>query len=795
MAEEPDQPPSGTSASLRSAAITAGGRTRTAAVLGALFTTGACALILQITWQRIIALHSGVDLSSSTTVVAVVLAGLGIGNLLGGRVADRVGPRDALGVLGASCIGVGLYAVASPWLLYDLYRTMVGSLAHPLASFAFNASVLVVPTVLLGATLPLAATATTSSVTDAGRQVGRLQAANTFGAGIGAFVGGWYLVGSFGLDGTTRLVAVVELAVGGTLLALRRTIPGTERQVAPERTPPGAPEPVTASAAERGRRWPTGVWYAVYGVSGAVALGFEQVFFRLVDGALRSNAYTFGHVLGIYLVLWSLGAAAGSVLVRRAGDLRRWLMWTLFAAGAGALAALVLAVQVIPDVVLVERFSRWFDSSGLASGLAEADLVDRVLFGIAAPVWVMAVPVVLLGASFPFAQALVTTDLDRVGRATGRLQFANLAGNVAGTLIASFVLIDRLGTAGAYLLLAAPALLAGLVAASLAPSRPRALLSGVGVVAIALLLATSAPTNAELWARLHATTPDGMLLAEDRSCASAVELYGTTDRQLTINGAAQNNYPFDEFHILIGLIPALASDGGAGLAIGYGIGSTSYAMLASDRLDPVTSVELCGGNYRLTEQLARTGAAELRRLHSDPRHRMVVGDGRRHLLVHDRDYAVIVPDTVRPSSAGSNNVYSREFFELVDDRLEDDGVVASWVATNRVLNAATSVFPYVARLEVGEYNGSSFLLASRSPLMLDPEELTRRFDLLPADAFPDEIRASLRDYLTSLAPECLNDGVVAPEPRADAQNRDLRPRDEYFLNQGGTGEDGVSRTC
>lgn len=778
-------------------------RWRTTAVAGVLVVTGAAALVLQVTWQRIIALHSGVDLSSATTVVAVVLLGLGAGNLVGGRVADRVGPHDALAAFAAACAGVGLYAAASPWLLYDLYRSVVGSLSSPLLSVLFHAAVLAVPTLLLGSTLPLAATAVTDDARRAGERIGRLQAANTAGAALGALVGTWYLVGTFGLDGSVRIVALLELAAAAALVALWRSAPtgGDERPDATRRTAapdPGGSAGTAAHCAEPvpDGSWPAPVWYALYALSGAMALGFEQVFFRLVDGTLRSNAYTFGHVLAIYLALWSVGAALGSWLVRRTRDHRRWLMWILFTSGAGALASFSLMVRVVPDVVAAGRFTRWFESTGLASGLSEADSVDRLLFGIGVPLAVMLVPVGLLGAAYPFAQALVTRDLAHVGRATGRLQCSNLAGNVAGALFASFVLIDRLGTAGAYLVLALPALAAGLAASALTPRRGRAVLAGVSVVVLALGLVLTAPSNVALWARLHATQPDAMLLAEDRSCASVVELYGEGDRQLTINGAAQNNYPFDEFHVLIGLLPALAApEGGRGLAIGYGIGSTSYAMLASERLEPVTSVELCGGNYDLTRRLAADGAAELARLHSDPRHVMVVGDGRRHLLVERERYRVVVPDTVRPSSAGSNNVYSREFFELIDERLDDEGIVASWVATNRVLNSASTVFPHVVVLTVGGYNGSQLLLASRSPIELDPAVLTERFDALPTTAFDDAMRAGIREYLGSLEPECVTDGVVAPPARPDAQNRDLRPRDEYFLNQGGTGEDGISRTC
>jgi spermidine synthase len=412
----------------------------------------------------------------------------------------------------------------------------------------------------------------------------------------------------------------------------------------------------------------------------------------------------------------------------------------------------------------------------------------------------MAGPVVLLGAAFPFAESLVARDLPTLGRTTGRLLGASIAGNVLGTVITGFFLIDRFGTAGTYVVLSIPMLALGLWAASLATPRRVSPLRGA-VAAVAVVLIFTAPSNSRLWSMLLGAPDQNIVLAEDRSCAAALVSSGPQLASLTINGRIQNGYPFSDFHVMLGLLPALAHDDPQrALAIGYGIGSTSYGLIASERVSSLTSVEICGGLYELSEHLAQQGAPELRRLTSDDGHRRISGDGRKHLLRHPQNYDLVVPDTLLPNTAGSNNLHSVEFFELISSRLDDDGILAVWSASDRTVNSATTTFPYVVRLVGGmvdRQNTSKIVLASRTPIDLDEEVLLQRFDRLPRSALPSGQRARLRSLMADLDVECFNDGSLPPRPGSFQLNLDLRPRDEYFINGRGIMQDdrSIVRTC
>jgi spermidine synthase len=320
------------------------------------------------------------------------------------------------------------------------------------------------------------------------------------------------------------------------------------------------------------------------------------------------------------------------------------------------------------------------------------------------------------------------------------------------------------------------------VAAALRASRARAprALAALGT-AVALLAVF--PTNARLWGFLHSASPERFALVEERSCVNALVQHGDT-HMLHLNAAAQNGYPYDDFHLLIGLFPALLHPNPQrALAVGLGIGATPYGMLLDRRLRSVETVEICAGLHDLLAELGERGAIESRRLLADPRFDFRAGDGRKRLLTADRPYDVITVDALRPQSGYSGNVYSVEFYELVAARLARGGLFAQWIPTDRVLASVTRVFPHVATA-VGP-GQARFLVASNDPLPADSGAMLERFRAQPHGALSAEQRASLERFLRHAALEHVRRGQPAAERPSESQlNRDLHPRDEYFLNDG-----------
>jgi spermidine synthase len=357
---------------------------------------------------------------------------------------------------------------------------------------------------------------------------------------------------------------------------------------------------------------------------------------------------------------------------------------------------------------------------------------------------------------------------------------SNILGNVAGSLIAGFVLLDALGTAGTLALLGALLMALG-AAAALRATRARRTRVAAALGTCAALVVIF-PSNERLWGFLHGAPPERFALVEERSCVNALVQNGDM-QMLHLNAAAQNGYPYDDFHLLIGLYPVLLHPNPQrSLAVGLGIGASPYGMLLDPRMRSVETVEICAGLGDLLAELGERGAPESRRLLADPRLDLRVGDGRKRLLTAEQPYDVITVDALRPQSGYSGNVYSVEFYRLVAERLAPGGLFAQWVPTERVLTSVMEVFPHVVTA-IGP-GGADFLIASNDPIPVDRHAILERFRSRPRGALSPEQGASLERYFEH--------GVLTPvrrgEPRAPAPesqlNRDLHPRDEYFLNDG-----------
>jgi len=180
------------------------------------FVSGVAALVYQFCWQRLLFSAFGVDIDSVTIIVSVFMLGLGLGALAGGDLADRH-PRLALRFFALAEFGIGIFGVFSPALIRAAGDMFVGAPQWQVA--IANFLLLLVPTCLMGATLPILVAHVTRIWGNVGRSVGMLYQVNTFGAAFGvAIVGfGWFLL--FELDTAIRMAAILNLLVSVLTLA------------------------------------------------------------------------------------------------------------------------------------------------------------------------------------------------------------------------------------------------------------------------------------------------------------------------------------------------------------------------------------------------------------------------------------------------------------------------------------------------------------------------------------------------------------------------------------------------
>ena len=176
--------------------------------------SGAAALIYQICWQRLLFESVGVDIDSVTIIVSTFMLGLGLGALAGGEIADRY-PERALELFALIEIATGAFGVCSPWLVRATSAATVnGSLATIAAA---NFGLLLVPTTLMGATLPILVTHVVRVYRNLGVSVGVLYCANTLGAAAGAALTGFIVLYYFGLTATIYIAAALNVMVSAAV--------------------------------------------------------------------------------------------------------------------------------------------------------------------------------------------------------------------------------------------------------------------------------------------------------------------------------------------------------------------------------------------------------------------------------------------------------------------------------------------------------------------------------------------------------------------------------------------------
>ncbi len=704
-----------------------------AALALCLLLSGTGSLVLEVCWSRQLKLVFGSTTLSISTILVAYMLGLGLGGLLGGRWASRT--ANGVAAYGKIEIGIGLYALVVPFLLalYPvLNRTLLSGLPFwpaAVVRFLLSLVVLILPTLLMGATLPLLIAAVSRGDVAIGARVGLLYGINTLGAVLGTLAGTFVLFPLLGLRATNWAGALMDLGAG--LLALFLIAPRV-----PGAAPSAAP---SAAATSGGRRWTLGL--ISYGLVGLTALTYEVAWTRVLTMIFGSSIYAFATMLAAFLI----GIALGSLLARgRLDGLAH--PWAAYAAGLALLGALSLGTMLL--------LGRMTDL--LAAVLAHYGAGGRnlVLGSFALSALAMLGPTLVLGALFPL---LVRAAAQ--GRAasavTGDVYFVNTLGSATGAFLAGFVLIPTIGlahtlacavainfvTAAAVLLwqsewtsarrpAAAGAALVAAVLAVLVPSgwdpvrmtrgayyRPQNALD----VGIPLLPFESVPLNAIRYYK------DGV--------SATVSIHDEPGgRVMRINGKPDASLEDMPTQVLSGQIPMLfAPRADDVLVIGFASGVTAGAVSLHEprRLD-VAEIEpaVIAASHYFDEYNHRP----LDR----PFTRQIVDDGRSYLSATQQQYDVIISEPSNPFLSGCSNLFTKEFFALARRSLRPGGRLLQWIqlygmdpdGLRSVFAALHTQFPYAYAFEFASDHADLLVLATDRPLRV--ADVPRWEDLKPA---------------------------------------------------------------
>jgi len=573
----------------------------------------------------------------------------------------------------------------------------VGATAATLFQLGAAFAVLLPPTAFMGATLPLLARHAVRSEAEIGSRVGVLYAVNTAGAIAGTLCAAFWLMPELGLRRTVWVGAVLN----GLVFALAALL--ARRAVAP---PTGVERSSEAPVAAGSVYW---ILPAI-AISGAISFVYEVLWTRLLGQVLGASLDAFATMLASFL----LGIALGSAVAARVATSRER------AAGGFVVVQLGIALTSYLIFAHADRLPELARELGAGPGapLASAAVAAAALLPIT----------LCIGATFPFAVRLLARSPEHAARATARIYAWNTVGAIFGALGAGFILLPRLGFAGAVGVGVAGNLgLALLAALAGSPRRKRLALAAVAAGGILLAVPPSPP-----WDLLRSSPLSGRIsrgeiahFAVGRS-SSVLLVYQGHFFQLSSNGLPEARIeragllPLSPVAPWLGLLPAVVRpDARDLLVVGLGGGSALEFIPSSVRSIDVIELEpeVLAANRRMSGERAVDPLA-------DARVRVHIGDARGVLQLTGKSYDAIVSQPSHPWTAGASHLYTREFFSLVRSRLRPDGVFVQWIGLGFVdevlLRSLTATlvdaFEYV---EVYQPGGSMGVLFAASDAPLD----------------------------------------------------------------------------
>lgn len=655
----------------------------TAILCAIFFVSGASALVFENLWFNQAGLAFGNSIWASSLVLAGFMGGLALGSWTAVWRGDRLGPpiRTYAGLeLAIAVSGVTLvFALPSlGTLITPLLRPFVSDpwVLNPLRlglAFIF----LLVPSTAMGLTLPLLTKALTMADPNFGRVLGRLYGWNTLGAVAGAILAETHLIRILGIHGSGLLAGSLNTLAAASAALLYRSL--RKRQV---EAPSETTAPLRLSA---GRSWLVAAF-----LSGFALLALELVWFRFLLLSVVGTSFSFAVMLGVVLAGISLGGLAAAAWLRINPNAFR------YAVAVSLISGLLCAVTY----ALFPQFAAPFEG-GSIWGLVP---VLRVAVPLMLPVSFLS------GVFFTLAGTALRREFPSATATTGVLTFANTIGATLGALAGGFVFLPLLGMEASLFLMAVLYGVIGLVVymECRVPRRVLYPVAGLFVLSLALypwgamfkrhLMATAGRfSGSRPWqvVGFREGLTETILYVEELIFGKRQYL------RLVTNSFSMSTTQFNArryMKLYVYLPVAVHPDLRHALLISYGVGSTAKALTDTESLETIDVVDISRDVLEMSAVAYDDPSEDPL---SDPRVNVHVEDGRYFLKTTERSFDLITGEPPPPPMASVVNLYTREYFRLMRDRLNEGGFVTYWLplhalsggSAKAIIKAFLDVFP------------------------------------------------------------------------------------------------------
>ncbi len=747
------------------------------------FLSGASSLVFEMIFTRLLTHAFGNTAYAVSTVLAAFLAGLALGATWIGRWADRRGAT--LWTYGSLELLVGLYCLFTPELFglvtrayVALYqRLALGPWALTLVRFGLAAVVILVPTVLMGGTLPVLARCAAAVTEEFRLFIDRLYAWNTLGAALGTLAATYFLVPALGVRGTIMAACSVNGAIFLAVAAWASRFPFGSAQATKITAAARAGSAPPAAHAPRESLVLLGAF-----LTGVAALAYEVIWTHILSFLIGNTVYAFGIMLFTFLCGLGIGAHLVARHVQRAALWARALAGSQLLLGIAVFAAMplwnyvptvfaeglrqALPLDLLGCAFLLALRMAWIGwkvyrhaghlrvrwgwvvefaaeaafllavISGRFSALPDSEIVRFVVaegLRFFCAFYLLIVPCLLVGLSFPLLLNLAAQSHRGVGTSVGRTYAANTLGTVLGSVLTGFIVLPALGSLVSLRAVATLNLAVGWGFALLFVPLRRSRQTTLTVVACSLAALfwlgpvrwdPRAMTSGAYVYFSHTWNIQRVLyFKEDVQGGLTTVVQIPEGRVLLSNGKFQGNDSGEVgAQARFAMIPTLfVSRFDRALVIGLGTGHT-LQVLSNFPFHRIEVAEIAPRIVDAARQWFQGVNGDV--FDRDPRVSLSIADGRNFLLLSRERYDLITIEISSIWISGAADLYNREFYELCRERLLPRGVLQQWVQLHNMrtqdllvlLNTAAHVFPHVAFFVGG---GQGLLIASPGPLEFD----------------------------------------------------------------------------
>lgn len=701
------------------------------------FASGFAGLVYEVIWARMLHIVLGSTVYAVCAVISSFMAGLAIGSYVGGRYIDR--KRDILLVYAGIEAGIAAVALLLPFALnlldsfyISLYKDYSQSHATlTLIRFILSFALLVVPSSLMGATLPVLIRYLVRTKSELGTRTGGLYGINTLGATIGCAATGFILIEAIGMSRTVLLAVGINLlaAIAAFILRFsesRGVVVATDIETAKPKSKVKSTAVINENISGLHRLILWG-----YALAGFVSLGYEVLWTRSIGFFAGNTSYAFSTMLSTFL----FGIAVGSMAVRKLSDRIKTPIMAL-----GICEVLIGITSVI----------------GIAIFFGAVGALDPYQFGDSAvsPLWmkfavsvsIMIIPTLLMGAAFPLAAKIYATDLKKVGRRVGSIYSLNTVGGIIGAIVASFILVPEIGIQSGIIILAMANIGIGLLMVLNDPRvvivrRYAAVISSAAAVLLVFLVV---PMQVGVFSISgHPNKPKGRTIYYSEGVTQTVEVLQGQDgnRHLILDGGVNASTTAIgvgvRVHTLMSQLPLiLHEDPRSILLVALGSGMTAGATLAFDNLEVIDCAEISNDVVRAAGFFSSWNGdiAKSERLN------LYIEDGRNFVLTTPRKYDVITTGIIHPKiNPGNAGFYNRDYYELCRSRLREGGIVCQWAPLygltvkefKMIVRTFMDVFPnctlWFAQPFGSKGSSNALLIGSTGELPLEYSRINRAF--------------------------------------------------------------------